>query len=118
MTRDDFRRFAEHWIGAWNAHDLEAIMSHYHEDVELVSPAAQQLLGIPGGRVIGKSALREYFRQGLAAYPQLRFELKDVLAGVESVVLYFVNQKGTCTAELMKLSAEGKVRSVVAHYSL
>lgn len=118
MTREEFRRFAEHWIDAWNTHDLEAIMSHYDDGVELVSPAAQQLLGIPGGRVIGKRGLKEYFERGLQAYPELRFELKDVLVGVSSMVLYYVNQKHTCTAELMELSSEGKVTRVAAHYSL
>src|SRR6185437_11539637 len=118
MRRDDFRLFAEHWVHAWNTHDLEAIMSHYDDGVELVSPVARQLLGIPDGRVIGKDKLREYFRRGLQAYPGLRFELKDVLVGVSSVVLYYVNQKGTCTAEHMTLSDDGKVRSVASHYSL
>lgn len=118
MTRDDFRLFAERWANAWNTHDLEAILSHYDDGAELVSPVAGQLLGIPGGRVVGKDNLREYFQRGLQAYPGLRFELKDVLVGVNSVVLYYVNQKGTCTAEHMKLSDEGKVTSVAAHYSL
>jgi ketosteroid isomerase-like protein len=118
VTRDDIRLFAERWVGAWNAHDLEAIMSHYGDEVELVSPVAQELFGVPAGRVIGKDKLREYFSRGLKAFPELRFELKDVLVGVESVVLYYLNQKGTRTAELVGFSAEGKVTRVAAHYSL
>lgn len=118
MTREELRLLAEHWLAAWNGHDLEAIMSHYDEDVELISPVAAQLLGAPGGKVIGKSALREYFRLGLAAYPDLRFELKELLAGLDSLVLYYTNQNGTRTAELMELSHDGKVRRVIAHYSI
>jgi ketosteroid isomerase-like protein len=118
VTRDDFRLLAGHWVAAWNAHDLEAIMSHYDEGVELVSPVAQQLLGIPNGKVTGKPAVREYFRRGLEAYPELRFELKELLVGLSTVVLYYTNQKGTHTAEFMEVSADGKVKRVVAHYSV
>ena len=82
MTRDEVRQLAEDWIAAWNAHDLEAIISHYDERVELISPVAEQLLGIPNGKVSGKAALKEYFQHGLQAYPELHFELKDVMAGL------------------------------------
>jgi predicted ester cyclase len=118
MTRDEIRLLAEHWVAAWNAHDLEAIMSHYHDAVELISPVAEQLLGIPDGKVTGKLSLREYFRRGLEAYPALHFDLKDLLVGLNSLVLYYTNQKGTRTGELMELSADGKVKRVVAHYSI
>jgi ketosteroid isomerase-like protein len=118
VTRDEIRLLAEHWLAAWNAHDLEAIMSHYDDQVELVSPVAEQLLGIPNAKVTGKAALREYFRRGLEAYPDLHFDLKDLLVGVNSLVLYYTNQKGTHTGELMEVSADGKVKRVVAHYSL
>jgi predicted ester cyclase len=118
VTRDEIRRFAEGWVAAWNAHDLEAILSHYDERAELISPVAEQLLGIPGGKVSGKASLREYFQRGLKAYPELHFELKDVLAGLNSVVLYYTNQKGTRTGEFMELGANGKVARVVAHYSI
>jgi predicted ester cyclase len=108
---------AEHWVAAWNAHDLELILTHYEEDVELTSPVAAQLLGTPDGKVAGKANLRAYFQRGLAAYPELHFHLEDVLWGVNSVVLCYLNQKGTRTAEFMELSATGKVARVVANYS-
>ena len=117
MTRDDARKLAKEWIAAWNAHDLEMILTHYDEAVELTSPAAAQLLGVPDGRVVGKANLRAYFQRGLDAYPELRFELEDVMWGLNSVVLCYKNQKGTRSAEFMELSAGGKVVRVVANYS-
>jgi len=92
-------------------------MTHYDEGIELTSPVAAQLLGAPDGKIRGKANLRAYFRRGLEAYPDLRFDLEDVLCGVNSVVLYYKNQKGTRTAEFMELSATGKVARVVANYS-
>jgi predicted ester cyclase len=115
VTKDEAWNLANHWAAAWNAHDLDQIMSHYDDAVELTSPAAAQLLG--NGNVTGKANLRAYFQRGLDAYPELHFHLEDVLAGLNSVVLYYTNQKGTHTAEFMELSATGKVVRVIAHYS-
>jgi predicted ester cyclase len=117
MTKEEGWSFATEWAGAWNAHDLERIMQHYDNAVELTSPVAAQLLQAPGGKVVGKENLRAYFRRGLDAYPDLRFDLQDVLASLTSVVLYYANQKGTRTAEFMELSPAGKVTRVIAHYS-
>jgi len=117
VTRDEAWKLAEHWIAAWNAHDLDLIMSHYEDSIELTSPVVTQLLGTPAGKVIGKANLKAYFQRGLEAYPELHFRLEDVFLGVSSVVLFYTNQKGRRTAEFMELSAIGKVTRVVANYS-
>lgn len=117
MTKDDAWKLANHWVAAWNAHDLDSIMTHYDDAVELTSPVAAQLLGTSDGRVIGKANLRAYFQRGLEAYPGLHFHLGDVLWGINSVVLYYTNQKGTRSGEFMELSASRKVVRVVAHYN-
>jgi predicted ester cyclase len=117
MTRDEAWKLAEHWVGAWNAHDLELILTHYEEDVELTSPVAAQLLGTADGKVVGKANLRAYFQRGLAAYPELYFKLENVFWGLNSVVLCYLNQKGTRTGEFMELSVTGKVARIVANYS-
>jgi predicted ester cyclase len=117
MTREQAWDLANDWVAAWNAHDLELIMAHYEDAVELTSPVAAQLLGRPDGKVIGKANLRTYFQRGLQAYPDLCFQIKDVLWGRNSIVLYYTNQKGTRTAEFMELLSTGRVARVVAHYN-
>jgi predicted ester cyclase len=117
MTRDEAWNLADHWVAAWNGHDLDLIMTHYEDAIELTSPVAAQLLGTSDGRVVGKTNLMAYFQRGLEAYPELHFHLEDVLWGINSVLLYYTNQKGTRTGEFMELSANGKVARVVANYS-
>ena len=117
MTRDEAWDLANHWVAAWNAHNLDLIMSHYEDVIELTSPVAARLLGMPDGKVVGKANLRAYFQRGLETYPELHFHLEDVLWGLNSVVLYYTNQKGTRTGEFMELSAIGKVARVAAHYN-
>jgi predicted ester cyclase len=91
-------------------------MSHYAEDVVLISPTAARLLEDPSGTVKGDTALRSYFKRGLEAYPNLHFELLDVMFGLSSIVVCYKNQKGTKTAEFMEFSKEGRVTRVVANY--
>jgi len=109
--------FAPKWIAAWNSHNLDAILSHYDDDVVLTSPVAAAMLNLPSGTVEGKLALRDYFKRGLEMYPNLEFELLDVMRGLGSMVICYRNQKGTKTAEFMELAASGKIIRVVANYS-
>jgi predicted ester cyclase len=109
MTRDEAWKLANHWVAAWNGHDLDLIMVHYEDAIELTSPVAARLLGTSDGKVAGKANLRAYFQRGLEAYPNLRFDLKDVLWGLHSIVLYYTNQSGIRVAEYMELSPSGKV---------
>jgi hypothetical protein len=117
LTETEARKFAEHWISAWNSHDLEAILSHYGPAVVLTSPVAAKRFSDPSGTLTGKESLRAYFKQGLETYPQLDFELLDVLWGISSIVLYYRNHVGTNTGEFMELDASHKVIRVVANYS-
>ena len=110
------REFAQDWVDAWNSHDLEQILTHYDDEVLLVSPVALKLLG-GDGTVRGKAALRGYFLRGLEAFPNLRFDLIDALWGVETIVVYYINNvRGSKTAEVMLLNAAGKIRQVWANY--
>jgi hypothetical protein len=66
---------AKSWIDAWNARDLEAVMSHYDPAVRFISPRARQAydktkgtnsqVGSPDGTIVGVDALRLYFAAGI-----------------------------------------------------
>ena len=117
LTKQDANEFANHWAKAWNSHDLDEIMLHYSTDIVLVSPVAAKILNDPSGVVKGKETLRAYFRRGLEAYPNLKFELIDVMWGISSIVVYYVNQRGTKTGEFMEIDAAVKITRVVANYN-
>lgn len=117
LTQEQAHELAEHWIQSWNAHDLDEILSHYEEDVVLVSPVAAKILNDPCGTVKGKALLREYFKKGLEVYPDLKFELVDVMWGLFSVVVYYINQQGSKAGEFMEVSSTGKITKVIANYN-
>ena len=114
ITKETATQFAQEWEASWNSHDIGRIISHYAEDIVLISPIAYALLG--EAEVHGIESVKRYFLRGLQAYPNLKFEILDVLFGVGSVVLYYNNQNGIKAGEFMQLNREGKVFRMYAHY--
>ena len=116
LTEKNAREFASHWIEAWNAHDLDAIVSHYADDVEYFSAFAKRLSDSASGELRGKAAVKEYLAKGLAAYPHLRFVLLDVFVGVRSVVLRYRSVNDLIAAEVFEMDERGLVVRVQCHY--
>ncbi|MBV9181840.1 MAG: nuclear transport factor 2 family protein [Acidobacteria bacterium] len=114
LTENEAQAFAHAWIEAWNSHNLEAIMSYYAPEVVLVSPTAAKILNCSSGVVEGTKALRAYFARGLERYPNLTFELKDVLAGISNILVYYVSEAGIRTGEFMEFGSHGKIIRVAA----
>jgi hypothetical protein len=106
--------FAAHWIDAWNSHDMDAILAHYADDVVFLSPIAAKRVG--DGRVRGREALRHYWGLGLAAQPDLRFELDKVLIGFATVTLLYRNHRDQSVAETFEFNEAGKVLRAYACY--
>jgi hypothetical protein len=109
--------FADEWIAAWNAHDLNRILLHYCDDVSFVSAFAIDHAGAEDGVVRTVPALRRYFERALAAYPDLRFEPIAAFPGVDSVALHYRSVEGRQAIEVMELDARGRVRRAAVHYS-
>ena len=109
--------FAREWIDSWNGHDLDEILAHYAEKLKFYSPLIKQLGINEKGMITEKEVLRAYFSKGLALYPDLHFELHEVLAGTGSVVIYYTSINGRKSAELMEFDENGKVNLVRAHYN-
>lgn len=100
--------FADDWIDAWNARDVEAVLAHYADDVVFTSPTAMRVVPDSGGVVRGKDGLRGYWARALAGNPDLHFELVAVYAGVDTLVLHYRNQRGALIAEVLTF-ADGLV---------
>jgi len=114
--RPDPQAFAAAWIDAWNAHDLDAVLSHYADDVVFVSPNAIRFTGDPTGRVEGKAALRDYWSKALGQ-PGLRFTLRGAYAGPDGIAIrYFSSRTGAEAVEVVRFDADGLVRDSAAFY--
>ena len=116
LTREFADRFAHDWIEAWNSHDLERILSHYADGFAMSSPYIAQIAGEATGRLVGKAAVGAYWAKALERTPALRFELIEVLLGVDSVTLYYRGARGLA-AEVFFFDAHGRVERAFAHYA-
>jgi hypothetical protein len=103
-------KFVAQWVTDWNAHDLDALLSHYRDDVVFDSPVAIRVLGGGDGIIRGKDALRHYWSEGLRLIPDLRFEVVAYYLGVDTLVINYRNQKGGLVAEVLSFE-DGLVRA-------
>jgi len=116
VTKAQAQAAANQWIAAFNNHDLETILSHYADSVELTSLLVTKVLGDPEGTVRGKHALRAYFAKALAAVPDLKFELLDVFAGMNSVAVYLRSNVRGLQLEVMEFDTDGRIARVLVHH--
>lgn len=112
------RGFAASWYAAWNAHDLDAIMSHYSPRIEHSSPFIKRYNHSDDLSLRGIGAVRDYFGRALQRNPTLRFDPQYVTIGLESAVLVYTRMTGDRAAEVFFFDDAGKVVRSVSHYHL
>jgi hypothetical protein len=118
IDQEKAQEFAADWLAAWNAHDLDAVLSHYADELDFVSPLAVSRLGRADGAITSKSELRDYFSQSLVPGSELRFQLEEVFAGVSGLTLLYRNHRNQRVAETMVFGDAGLVERVCVHHGL
>ncbi len=98
--------FADTWVKAWNAHDIEAVLEHFHEDASFTSPFAKLIAPDSDGRLSGKTAIRAYWSEGLRRIPDLHFTIEDVFAGITHLTILYRNQKGMRVCEVLRFEGD------------
>jgi hypothetical protein len=79
-------RFAEEWEAAWNAHDLDRLLSHYTDDVVFQSPYIVHRLHEPSGE----------------AQPELAFTVDGIRLSVDTLVINYRNERGHAISEVLR----------------
>lgn len=94
MTHDQAQRFAAEWAAAWNRRDIEAVLTHFDENLVFASPTAKAVTGT--GIVRGKSALRAYWTAALARLNYLHFTVERVLwdAAAQELAIIYLSETG------------------------
>jgi hypothetical protein len=114
MDHDAAIMFAEQWVRDWNAHDIDALLTHFTDDIVFTSPVAVRLFG-GDGVIRGKEALWKYWAEGVRLIPDLRFEVLAVYAGISTLVINYRNQAGGVVCEVLTfdgpLVREGTART-------
>jgi ketosteroid isomerase-like protein len=113
MTETDF---AKQWMSDWNAHDLDAILTHYAPDVEFHSPKVALFTKGERQFFVQRDELRPYFARAFQVRPSLRFDLKTVTHDAKGIALVYTNEIGETGVELMELNEAGLVVRVRVLY--
>ena len=117
IDADWAKEFAHEWIAAWNAHDIERILSHYAEDFEMRSPLIVERMGVGSAVLKGKVAVRPYWERALAATPPPHFELREVLVGADAIALHYRSvSRNRNVVEVLTFNAQRAVVSGSAFY--
>lgn len=118
MNKVFAQHFAAEWVEAWNSHQLDRILSHYTDDFCIETPMALKLFPESQGVISGKDLVRQYWTLGLEKIPDLHFEILDVLAGVNSLAIYYINTAtNKKSVELMSFNDQLKVNKAVVCYT-
>jgi hypothetical protein len=116
LDRSFAERFAQEWVAAWNAADLERIFSHYADDFEFSSPLIVQRGYSPSGKLKGKDAVRPYWAAGLASTLPLHFEIIEVFAGSDSISIQYRSRGRRVACETFIFDEHRRVvRSMATH---
>jgi hypothetical protein len=117
LSATEAKDFATRYLEAANSHNADNIVSFYAEDGELVSPVVAKLMSEPSGNIKGRAALREYFGRFVSKYSYMSLQLVEAACGLSSIVIWFVNQKGSRTSMYLELDPSGKIQRTVLHYN-
>lgn len=112
----DAEKKARDWCDAWNRRDLDAVLEHYSDDVEVCSPLVVKRLGRADGVLRGKAELRAYFGRGMSN-DKLRFDFEDVRLGAGWMTVLYRRENGMRVSDTMKLGADGRAVQMIACYA-
>jgi ketosteroid isomerase-like protein len=110
------RDFADSWESDWNSHDLDAIMSHYRDDVVFRSRKAIPLVG--HGEIVGKIALRAYWAAALERQPDLKFRVQEVFVGYKMLAISYLNHCDILAVETLYFDQNNMVYKAAACHKL
>jgi ketosteroid isomerase-like protein len=110
MPTPEPNSYADQWVRAWNAHDIEAVLGHFSDDVVFTSPVAARVVPESGGVVGGEAALRDYWTTALSQQANLHFELIGVYSGESTLVINYRNHRDQLVNEVLTFDGDGLVR--------
>jgi hypothetical protein len=81
---------ARAWLRAFNAHDVDALVALYAADATHTSPKIRALHPESGGKLIGRAALADWWRDANRRLPGLRYEEVAIVADDSSAIIEYL----------------------------
>ena len=112
IDREHAATITAEWLDAWNAHDAQRVVEHFHDDVVIRSPLAARWRPDSKGTLRGKDDVLSYYRDGLAGSPGLRFSLVEVCRGIDEIAIVYRTDQDTLVVESLRFGDDGLVHEV------
>ena len=107
------------WFAAFNAHDLEALLSLYDANAKHFSPKLKIRKPETKGLVQGREALREWWQDAFNRLPTLNYTYTTLTADKNRVFMEYIRrvegEEDMLVAEVLEISGGRIVASRVYH---
>ena len=119
MLKNPTITIAQQWFAAFNAHDLENLLALYADDAQHYSPKLKLRQPETKGLIIGKDALRSWWKDSFERLPSLRYESTRFIADDDSVFMeytrYVDGEDSMTVSEVLEIKNSLIVASRVYH---
>jgi ketosteroid isomerase-like protein len=103
---------AQQWFAAFNAHDLEKLLSLYDDNAHHFSPKLKIRRPETNGFVTGKAALRDWWQDAFDRLPSLHYKVTSLTANDQRVFMEYVRkvdgEEDILVAEVLEIN-DGKI---------
>ena len=119
MTAENLQSIAFRWFDAFNNHNLELLLSLYDEDAEHFSPKLKIRQPETKGLVVGKAAMRAWWKDSFERLPTLHYKVKSLTANGDRVFMEYIRtvsgEEDILVAEVLDVRDGKIVASRVYH---
>lgn len=92
MSAQTNKHIAIKWFEAFNAHDLEKLLSLYDDTAQHYSPKLKTRMPETNGLIKGKLALRVWWQDAFDRLPSLKYEIIKLTADDEQVFMEYIRR--------------------------
>jgi ketosteroid isomerase-like protein len=88
----DLLALARRWLGCFATHDLDTLVGLYAADARHTSPKLRVQRPETGGFLLGREALRGWWRDAFTRLPELRYEETSLTADGDRVFMEYTRR--------------------------
>jgi ketosteroid isomerase-like protein len=92
MKPEENNTIALKWFEAFNTHDLEKLLSLYHNNARHYSPKLKIRQPETNGLVSGKAALRAWWKDAFERIPSLQYTVTSLTTNNERVFMEYIRK--------------------------
>jgi ketosteroid isomerase-like protein len=119
MTSQQNLSIAHAWFDAFNAHNLEKLLSLYDEEAEHFSPKLKIHHPETNGLIIGKPALHTWWEEAFDRLPTLNYKVQSLTSDSDRVFMEYIrtvkDEADMQVAEVLEIKDGKIIRSRVYH---